>query len=116
MDMEILINFDFLRLIKVRILARTEYVTIGYYVFSCASFADDVIEAADGSLYFSIASTKFGLHDWYMDMLEARPHGQLLRFDPSTNQTSLVLDNLNFANGVALSKDQDFLIVCETFK
>lgn len=79
-------------------------------------FADDVIEAPDGSLYFSIASTKFGLHDWYFDVLEAKPHGQLLKYDPALNETSIVLDGLCFANGVALSVDQDYLVVCETWK
>ncbi|KAH7859277.1 hypothetical protein Vadar_033974 [Vaccinium darrowii] len=73
-------------------------------------FADDVVEASDGSLYFSVASTKFGLHDWFFDVLEANlPHGQLLKYDPALNETSIVLNGLCFANGVALSVDQDYL-------
>ncbi|KAI8553312.1 hypothetical protein RHMOL_Rhmol05G0005100 [Rhododendron molle] len=79
-------------------------------------FADDVIEAPDGRLYFSIASTKFGLHDWYFDVLEAKPHGQLLQYDPALNETLIVLDGLCFANGVADSVDQDYLVVCKTWK
>ncbi|KAL8191818.1 hypothetical protein R6Q57_028549 [Mikania cordata] len=79
-------------------------------------FADDVVEAGDGSLYFSVASTKFGLHNWHLDVLEAKPHGQLLKYDPVTMETSLVLDGLGFANGVAISSDQEFLVVCETWK
>ncbi|KAM6583581.1 hypothetical protein CsatB_010583 [Cannabis sativa] len=79
-------------------------------------FADDVIEASDGSVYFSVASTKFGLHNWYLDVLEAKPHGQLLKYDPSSKKTSVILDDLGFANGVALSKDQDYLVVCESWK
>ncbi|XP_022036210.2 protein STRICTOSIDINE SYNTHASE-LIKE 5, partial [Helianthus annuus] len=79
-------------------------------------FADDVVEAGDGSLYFSVASTKFRLHDAHLDMLEAKPHGQLLKYDPVTMETSLVLDGLWFANGVAVSSDQEFLVVCETWK
>ncbi|XP_027173870.1 protein STRICTOSIDINE SYNTHASE-LIKE 4-like [Coffea eugenioides] len=79
-------------------------------------FADDVIEASDGSVYFSVASTKFGFHDWYLDLLEAKPHGQLLRYDPALNETSVLLGDLYFANGVALSPSQDYLIVCETWK
>ena len=79
-------------------------------------FADDVVEASDGSLYFSVASTKYDLHNWYLDVLEARPHGQLLKYDASLNETSVFLDNLGFANGVALSKDEDYLLVCETWK
>uniref|UniRef100_A0A5B7BFI9 Strictosidine synthase conserved region domain-containing protein n=1 Tax=Davidia involucrata TaxID=16924 RepID=A0A5B7BFI9_DAVIN len=79
-------------------------------------FANDVIEASDGCLYFSVASTKFGLHNWYLDMLEAKPHGQLLKYDPSSNETVILLDYLGSANGVALSKDQDYLLVCESWK
>ena len=79
-------------------------------------FADDVIEASDGSLYFSVASTKFGFHNAHLDLLEAKPNGQLLKYDPSSNDTSVVIDGLYFANGVALSMDQNYLVVCETWK
>ncbi|PWA59169.1 strictosidine synthase [Artemisia annua] len=79
-------------------------------------FANDVVEAPDGSLYFSISSTKFGLHNWISDLLEGKPYGQLLKYDPSTKETSLVLDGLWFANGVTISSDQEFLVVCETWK
>ncbi|AES65563.1 putative strictosidine synthase transcription factor WD40-like family [Medicago truncatula] len=79
-------------------------------------FADDVIEASDGNIYFSVPSTKFGMHNWYLDVLEARSHGQLLRYNPLSNETVIVLDHLAFANGVALSKDEDYLLVCETWK
>ncbi|GAV64780.1 LOW QUALITY PROTEIN: Str_synth domain-containing protein, partial [Cephalotus follicularis] len=79
-------------------------------------FADDVIEGSDGSLYFSVASTKFGLHNWYLDLLEAKPYGKLLKYDPLLNETSILLEDLAFANGVALSRDEDYLVVCETWK
>ncbi|WCJ42815.1 Adipocyte plasma membrane-associated protein [Euphorbia peplus] len=79
-------------------------------------FADDVIEASDGRMYFSVASTKFGLHDWYLDLLEAIPHGQLLIYDPSLNHTSILLQELAFPNGVALSPQEDYLVFCETWK
>ncbi|KAJ6742676.1 STRICTOSIDINE SYNTHASE-RELATED [Salix viminalis] len=79
-------------------------------------FADEVIESSDGSLYFSAASTKFGFHDWYLDVLEAKPHGQLLKYDPSSNETSILLDGLCFPNGVALSREEDYLVFCESWK
>ncbi|PIN25465.1 putative alkaloid synthase/Surface mucin Hemomucin [Handroanthus impetiginosus] len=79
-------------------------------------FADDVIESLDGTLYFSIASTKFGLHDWPLDIVEAIPHGQLLKYDPQSNVTSILLEDLAFANGVALSPSEDYLVVCESWK
>ncbi|KAL6010604.1 hypothetical protein ACLOJK_001039 [Asimina triloba] len=82
----------------------------------CDSFADEVIEASDGTAYFSDPSTKFWLHDWFLDVLEAKPNGRLLKYDPSTKKTSVLIDRLAFANGVALSPTEDFLIVCETWR
>ncbi|EEF46261.1 protein STRICTOSIDINE SYNTHASE-LIKE 4 [Ricinus communis] len=79
-------------------------------------FADDAIESSDGNIYFSVPSTKFGLHNWYLDVLEARPHGQLLKYDPTSNQTSVLLDGLCFPNGVALSWEEDYLVFCESWK
>lgn len=79
-------------------------------------FADDAIEGWDGSVYFSDASTKFGLDAWAFDMFEAKPHGRLLKYNPFTNKTLLLLADLAFPNGVALSPAQDYLLVCETWK
>ncbi|XP_026438751.1 protein STRICTOSIDINE SYNTHASE-LIKE 4-like [Papaver somniferum] len=80
------------------------------------SFADDVIEATDGSIYFSDASTKFGLHNWYLDTLEAKPNGRILKYNPSTRKTTILIDGLCFPNGVALSRDQHFLVFCESWR
>ncbi|KAL5768494.1 hypothetical protein ACOSP7_015041 [Xanthoceras sorbifolium] len=49
-------------------------------------------------------------------MLKVKPHGQLLKYDLSSNKTSTLLDGLGFANGIALSRDEDYLVVCETWK
>ncbi|OIV98359.1 hypothetical protein TanjilG_16686 [Lupinus angustifolius] len=91
-------------------------VLVSHVNGSQLSFADDVIEGSDGSVYLSVASTKFGLHNWHLDVLEARPHGQLLKYNPTSNEIDIVLDNLAFANGVALSKDEDYLVICESWK
>lgn len=79
-------------------------------------FANDVIEASDGSLYITVSSTKFAPKAYYLDLVEGEPHGQLLRYDPSSKQVSIVLEGLYFANGVALSKHGDFVVVCESWK
>ncbi|XP_030469801.1 protein STRICTOSIDINE SYNTHASE-LIKE 4-like [Syzygium oleosum] len=91
-------------------------VLLSHFNGSQLRFANDVIEASDGSLYFSVSSTKFDIPNLFLDILEAKPHGQLLKFDPSSLQSSIVVDKLGLANGVALSRDEDFLIVCETWK
>jgi sugar lactone lactonase YvrE len=79
-------------------------------------FTDDVDVASDGKIYFTDASSKFGQADYALDLLELRPHGSLLMYDPDTGRTSKLLDQLYFANGVALSADESFLLVNETWK
>ena len=79
-------------------------------------FTDDVEVARDGMIYFSDASSKFGPQEYLFDMLEGRPHGRLLRYDPATKDTTVLLPELCFANGVALSAAEDFVLVNETYR
>lgn len=75
---------------------------------------DDVKVARNGLIYFTEASRKYPLDQYQLDFLEARPNGRLFVYNPATQETSLVMDQLYFANGIALSADQDFLVVAET--
>jgi sugar lactone lactonase YvrE len=79
-------------------------------------FTDDVDIASDGRIYFSDASSRWDHHHYLFDLLEGRPWGRLLRFDPATRQTEVLLDDLYFANGVALSQNEDFVLVNETYR
>lgn len=77
-------------------------------------FTDDVDIASDGKIYFSDASDIYGQHEFMFDLLEARPHGRMLMYDPVTRKTTTLLDRLYFANGIALSQNEDFVLVNET--
>jgi sugar lactone lactonase YvrE len=79
-------------------------------------FTDDLDIAADGRIYFSDASSRFVQRDYLYDLLEARPHGRLLRYDPRTGKTEVLLRDLYFANGVALAADDSFVLVHETYR
>ncbi|AEE78791.1 putative strictosidine synthase transcription factor WD40-like family [Arabidopsis thaliana] len=75
----------------------------------------DVVAVADnGVLYFTDASYKYTLHQVKFDILEGKPHGRLMSFDPTTRVTRVLLKDLYFANGVSMSPDQTHLIFCET--
>lgn len=85
------------------------------------SFADDVAVAADGRIFFSDASSKFNPNTTggtyaasLIDILEHGGHGRVFEYTPVTKQTRVIMQGLNFANGVAVSDDQQFLIVNET--
>lgn len=79
-------------------------------------FADDLAISAGGVVYFSDASSRFGMSELRLDLLEARPHGRLIRYDPATGEARVLLDDLYFANGVALGPNERFVAVNETYR
>ena len=80
------------------------------------AFTDDLDIASDGTIYFSDASSRFQQPDYLLDLLEARPYGRLLSYDPQSKETRVLLKDLYFANGVALSAAEDFVLVNETYR
>lgn len=77
------------------------------------SLVNNADVARDGRIYFSDSSSKYG--DVAHDFLEHKPHGRLLRYDPHTAATEVLLSGLYMANGVALSQREDFVLVCESW-
>lgn len=84
-------------------------------------YANDVDVATNGKIYFSDASTKFGAREFngtypasLLALMEHGGDGRLLEFDPATGKTSTLYSGLNFANGVAISEDQRYLLINET--
>jgi len=78
-------------------------------------FTNDLDIAADGAIYFSDASSRFGpARKARDDLLEHRGHGRLMVHDPATGATTVLLDGLQFANGVALAPDGGSVLVAQT--
>ncbi len=77
-------------------------------------FTDDLDIAPDGKIYFSDASSKYGIHEVNEDILEHGGHGRLVMYDPVTGTTETLADGLQFANGVAVSPDGSFVLINET--
>lgn len=78
-------------------------------------FVDDVAVSADGRFaYFSDASSKYGLDDYVLDILEHSGNGRLLEYDFQTGQTRVLLDGLQFANGVEMAADGQSVLINET--
>jgi sugar lactone lactonase YvrE len=77
---------------------------------------DDVTRASDGTIYFSDASSKYGLKMMMADVFEHGNYGRLMRFDPAAGSVTTLLDGLHVANGVTLSPDEDFVLVAETLQ
>lgn len=79
--------------------------------FRCTN---DLDIAADGTIYFTDASYKYPLTRLKDDVLEHQPNGRFMSYDPRTKETRILLRDLYFANGVAVSPDQSFVLVNDT--
>ena len=76
-------------------------------------FTNNCAVAKDGTIYFSDSSQHFGLEEFKGDLLSHTSSGRLIRRAPDGTITVL-LDDLDFANGVALAQDESFVLVAET--
>jgi len=84
-------------------------------------YANSVVVAPDGTIYFTDASTRFAPLEWggtyeasVLDILEQSASGRVLAHDPASGNTRVVARGLSFANGIALSADGRTLFVSET--
>jgi sugar lactone lactonase YvrE len=78
-------------------------------------FTDDVaIDKPGHYAYFSDASSRFGYGKDGEAIIEHGGDGRLLRYDFQTGKTTVLLDKLEFANGVTLGPDDAFVLVNET--
>jgi sugar lactone lactonase YvrE len=76
-------------------------------------FCNNAAVASDGSVWFSDSSSRFGQDRWKDEMLRRTRTGRLLHWVEG-GEVEVVLDGLDFANGVALAPDGTFLVVAET--
>jgi sugar lactone lactonase YvrE len=76
-------------------------------------FASNAVSGTDGSIYFTQSSRRFDLAHWQGDIFEHSGTGRLLRRQPGGN-VDVLLEDLQFANGVVLTPDQSAVIVAET--
>lgn len=84
-------------------------------------YANAVTIAASGKIYFTDASTRFAPADWggtfaasILDIMEQSSTGRVLEYDPARKTVRIVARGLSFANGIALSQDEQTLFVNET--
>ena len=77
-------------------------------------FVDDLDVDSSGRIWFSDASQRFDYTQVALDFFEGSRTGRLLRYDPATQQTKIMMDGLFFANGVTLGPNEDYVLVNET--
>jgi sugar lactone lactonase YvrE len=84
------------------------------------NYADDVDIASNGNIYFSDASSKFYAKDYgtygasLLDINEHGGHGRIIEYNPNTKASTVLAHDIEFANGVAISHDQQSVLFVET--
>jgi sugar lactone lactonase YvrE len=83
-------------------------------------FADAVVVAGNGRIYFTDATRRFSpkgtgtFEAALLDFMEHSCTGRVLEYRPSTQALRVVMSGLCFPNGIALSGDQSHLFIAET--
>lgn len=84
-------------------------------------YANSVAIAGDGRIFFTDSSSKFSaampggtFAASLLDILEHGGHGRVFVHHPDSGETEVLLAGIDFANGIAISDDQQYLLVNET--
>ncbi|OIT03566.1 PREDICTED: protein STRICTOSIDINE SYNTHASE-LIKE 2-like [Nicotiana attenuata] len=72
------------------------------------------IDQTHGVLYFTDSSTTFSRRSYVSVIVSGDNTGRLMKYDMKSKLVSVLLKNLKFPNGVAMSKHGDFLLFAET--
>ncbi|PKI73344.1 hypothetical protein CRG98_006282 [Punica granatum] len=76
-------------------------------------FTNDLDIDDDGNVYFTDSSTKYQRRNFLHLVFSGDDSGRLLKYSPITRETTVLSRNLQFPNGVSLSKDGSFFVFCE---
>ncbi|GMY19363.1 protein STRICTOSIDINE SYNTHASE-LIKE 2-like [Fagus crenata] len=72
------------------------------------------IDQRSGVVYFSDSSSQYQRRNHISVILSGDKTGRLMKYDPENNQVTVLLNNLSFPNGVALSQNSHYILVADT--
>jgi ribose transport system permease protein len=76
--------------------------------------ADDLDIAPDGKIYFSDCTTRYEMTTNTLDLIEGRPNGRLVVYDPATQKTRTLISHFHFPNGICVAHDGRSVLVAST--
>lgn len=77
---------------------------------------NDLAILDNGSIFFTDSSSKFRRKELLFDVIEGRPNGKLLHYNPVDGTLSVAISELHFANGITLGPNEEYLLITETTK
>lgn len=76
-------------------------------------FTNDLDIDAEGNIYFTDSSTNYQRRNFMQLVFSGDDSGRVIRYNQETKESTVLLGNLQFPNGVSLSKDGSFFVFCE---
>ncbi|WJX43918.1 cohesin loading factor Ssl3 [Trifolium repens] len=76
-------------------------------------FPNDVDVDSEGNVYFTESSTIYQRRNFIQLVFSGDDSGKVLKYNPTTKETTVLVRNTQFPNGISLSKDGSFFVFCE---
>ena len=76
--------------------------------------ADDLDIGPDGKIYFSDCTTRYEMTTNTLDILEGRPNGRVVCYDPATRTTRTIINRFYFPNGICVAHDGHSVLIAST--
>ncbi|EEF48687.1 strictosidine synthase, putative [Ricinus communis] len=76
-------------------------------------FTNDLDIDDEGNIYFTDSSTQYQRRNFMQLVFSSEHSGRVLKYNPTTKGTTVLVRNVQFPNGVSLSKDGTFFVFCE---
>ncbi|KAL5720728.1 cohesin loading factor Ssl3 [Ranunculus cassubicifolius] len=76
-------------------------------------FTNDLDIDEDGNIYFTDSSSNYQRRNFMQLVFAAEDTGRVLKYNPVSKETTVLVANSQFPNGLALSKDKSFFLFSE---
>ncbi len=76
--------------------------------------ADDLDIAPDGKIYFSDCTTRYEASNYPLEIVEGRPNGRVLCYDPASGKTLKLIKSFYFPNGICVTHDARSVLIAST--
>ncbi|XP_014519739.1 protein STRICTOSIDINE SYNTHASE-LIKE 3 [Vigna radiata var. radiata] len=76
-------------------------------------FTNDVDVDGEGNVYFTESSAHYQRRNFLQLVFSGDDSGRVLKYNLATKETTVLFRNIQFPNGITLSKDGSFFVLCE---
>ncbi|GLJ31437.1 hypothetical protein SUGI_0630870 [Cryptomeria japonica] len=77
-------------------------------------FTNDLDIDEEGIVYFTDSSAKYRRRNFMQLVFSAENSGRILKYNPQTKEASVLLSDVQFPNGISLSKDGSFFVYSDS--